>query len=48
LKSSKNKDGGLTHTRLGLTEDIHTKDRLRNTFLLDCEIVKISLSKKNI
>jgi len=35
LKAGKDKDGGLTHTRLGLTEDVGTEDSLRDTFLLD-------------
>lgn len=38
LKNSEDEDGGLTHTRLGLTDDIHTQDCLRDAFLLDCRV----------
>lgn len=37
LKRSQYEDGSLTHTRLGLTDDVHTEDRLRDTFLLNCQ-----------
>jgi hypothetical protein len=36
LQSSKDEDGSLTKTRLGLTENIVTKDSLGNSDLLDC------------
>jgi hypothetical protein len=35
VKSCKNKDSSLSHTRLGLTNNVHTKDGLRNAFVLD-------------
>jgi len=35
LKRCKNEDGSFTKTRLGLAEDIGSKDRLRNAHLLD-------------
>lgn len=34
LEGSKNEDGGLTHTRLGLAQNIHTENGLGDTFLL--------------
>lgn len=34
LQGGQHKDGSLTHTRLGLTEDVHTQDGLGDTFLL--------------
>jgi len=37
LEGGKDEDGGLTHTRLGLAEDVHTENGLRNTLRLDCE-----------
>jgi hypothetical protein len=40
LQGRENKDGGLTHTRLGLAEDVLTQDGLRDTLLLDCRFRK--------
>jgi hypothetical protein len=34
VQGSEDKDGGLAHSRLGLTKHIHSHDRLRDTFLL--------------
>jgi len=39
LKGSENEDCGLSETRLGLAEDIGSKDSLRNANLLDCSEV---------
>lgn len=36
LQRSKHKHSRLTHTRLGLTQNICTEDGLGNTFLLNC------------
>lgn len=36
LEGSEDKDGGLTHTRLGLAQNIHTENRLGDTLLLNC------------
>lgn len=38
LQSSQDEDSRLTHTRLGLADDVHSEDRLGNTFLLDCAV----------
>jgi hypothetical protein len=38
LQAGKDKDRGLAHTRLGLTEDVSTEDSLRNALLLYCQI----------
>lgn len=35
LKRSEDKDGSLTHTRLGLAENIHSEDGLGDALLLD-------------
>ena len=36
LEDGQDEDGGFTHTRLGLTENVLTQDGLGDTFLLDC------------
>ena len=36
LKNSQHEDGSFTHTRLGLTENVLSQNRLGDTFLLDC------------
>lgn len=36
LEGSKNEDGSLTHTRLGLAQNIHTENGLGDTLLLHC------------
>lgn len=36
LQAREHKDCSLTHTRLGLAENIGTKDGLGNALLLDC------------
>lgn len=48
LKSGKDKDGGLTHTGLGLADDVHAKDRLGDAFLLDCCSVKVGQSMGSV
>mmetsp|Transcript_5324 Transcript_5324/g.9712 ORF Transcript_5324/g.9712 Transcript_5324/m.9712 type:complete len:238 (+) Transcript_5324:635-1348(+) len=35
VKGGKDKDSCLTHTTLGLADDVHAKNRLRDTFVLD-------------
>ena len=35
MEGSKDEDGCLSHTRLSLTDNVHTKNGLRNTFVLD-------------
>ena len=35
LEGSEDEDGSLSVTRLGLAEDVHAEDRLRDAFLLD-------------
>ena len=46
LKYGQDKDGGFTHTRLGLTKDVLTQDGLGDTFLLDC-IAGLKLFEKS-
>jgi hypothetical protein len=36
LKHGNDEDCRLTHTGLGLAQDIHTKNRLRDAFVLHC------------
>ena len=36
LQHAQHKDSGLTHTRLGLAEDVHTQDGLGDALVLDC------------
>lgn len=36
LKRGEDEDGRLSHSRLGLAEDIHAEDRLGDTLLLNC------------
>jgi hypothetical protein len=38
LKGGQNKDGSLTKTGLGLTENVGSENCLRDTHLLDCRI----------
>lgn len=40
LERSKDKDSSLAHTGLGLADDVHAEDGLRNAFLLDCWVEK--------
>ena len=35
LQGGQDEDGSLAHTRLGLAEDVHAKDRLRDALVLD-------------
>ena len=36
LQGGEHKHGRFAHTRLGLTQDVHPKNGLRNAFVLDC------------
>jgi len=38
LKGSEDEDGGFTHTRLGLADDVHAENGLRDAFLLDYSV----------
>ena len=38
LQGGQHKHSRLAHTRLGLTEDVHTQDSLWDALMLDCRI----------
>lgn len=46
LEGSEDKDGGLTHTGLGLAQNIHTENGLRDTLLLNCIDINTKKKKK--
>lgn len=45
LQSRDDKHCGFTHSRLGLADDIHTQDSLRNTFVLHCTLIRSKAAK---